>query len=350
MRVRAHPRSTSSGERGYILLTLILAVALLAIAAVAIAPTIAFQMKRDREAELIHRGVQYSRAIRHYVKKFGRYPTKIEDLEKTNEVRFLRRRYKDPITGKDFKLLYMGDVGLMYGGGTAPVAGVAGNPLAPAGSQAPGGLQGPGGPGMQANAAAGLANVAALAGGLSANGTSPGVGGLNPNPGGNTGTTGVSAGSNPTAGEDSEEPEGEGSNPASPNSPSGQNPSGSGATSGPLGQPATGSNGQQVFGGGPIVGVVSTSKEKTIRVFNKKDHYNQWQFIYDPSTDTGGLLAMPSTGTQPLTSNATSATTQSGASGASGTNGAPPGQQPGGAPPGPPGMQPPPSPPEENGP
>jgi hypothetical protein len=43
----------------------------------------------------------------------------------------------------------------------------------------------------------------------------------------------------------------------------------------------------------PIVGVASTSKEKTIRVFNKKDHYNQWQFIYDPSTDRGGLLMTP---------------------------------------------------------
>jgi hypothetical protein len=39
--------------------------------------------------------------------------------------------------------------------------------------------------------------------------------------------------------------------------------------------------------------VASTSKEKTIRVFNKKEHYYQWQFIYDPSTDRGGLLNTP---------------------------------------------------------
>ena len=37
-----------------------------------------------------------------------------------------------------------------------------------------------------------------------------------------------------------------------------------------------------VFGGGPIVGVASTSKAQTIREFNHKNHYNQWQFIYDP--------------------------------------------------------------------
>src|SRR5256885_10465553 len=46
----------------------------------------------------------------------------------------------------------------------------------------------------------------------------------------------------------------------------------------------------QVFGGGPIVGVASTSKAQSIREFNHKNHYNQWQFIYDPSSDRGGLL------------------------------------------------------------
>ena len=40
-----------------------------------------------------------------------------------------------------------------------------------------------------------------------------------------------------------------------------------------------------VFGGGPIVGVASTSKAKSIREFNHKNHYNDWQFIYDPTMD-----------------------------------------------------------------
>jgi hypothetical protein len=61
----------------------------------------------------------------------------------------------------------------------------------------------------------------------------------------------------------------------------------------PLGQ-QMGANGQpQVFGGAGIVGVASLSKDKTIREFNKKNHYNQWQFIYDPTTDRGGLLMTP---------------------------------------------------------
>jgi len=344
MKVRAHLRPAFHGESGYVLLILILAVALLAIAAIAIAPTIAFQMKRDREEELIHRGVQYARAIKHYVKKFGRYPTKIEDLEKTNEVRFLRRRYKDPITGKDFKILYMGDVQLMSGGvigGATP-----GNPLVPAGAQ------GPGGAGGQASLAAGGLNANALAGGLAAAGMGQGVGGLNPNPGGaglnpNSGGTGTAgnAGSNETAGEDSEETGGEDENSAGPNAAPGQKSAGAATSSGPLGQASGTGNNQQVFGGGPMLGVASTSKEKTIRIFNKKDRYYQWQFIYDPSTDRGGLLTMPSTGAPPLTSTPP----PTGGAPAAGTNGAPPGQQPPpGNPSGPGGMQPPQIPPDQD--
>src|SRR5713101_6735310 len=121
-----HPGRPRRGERGYILLMLMLFVALLAIAAGALAPTMAFQVRRDREEEMVHRGVQYSRAIRRYVKKTGRYPARLEDLENTNNVRFLRKRYKDPITGEDFKLLHVGEVQLM-GAGLAGAAALGGS-------------------------------------------------------------------------------------------------------------------------------------------------------------------------------------------------------------------------------
>jgi hypothetical protein len=49
----------------------------------------------------------------------------------------------------------------------------------------------------------------------------------------------------------------------------------------------------QTFGGGPILGVASLSKAKTIRVFNDKTHYNDWLFIYVPQADRGGLLTGP---------------------------------------------------------
>src|SRR5438309_3471701 len=86
---------------------------------------IEFQVKRDREEELIHRGVQYSRAVRRYFKKFRRYPNRIEELESTNNIRFLRQRYKDPITGKDFKPLHMTDVQMSFGPGVGPGVGAA---------------------------------------------------------------------------------------------------------------------------------------------------------------------------------------------------------------------------------
>ena len=115
-----------------------------------------YEIKRDREEELIHRGMQYSRAIQHY-KKFNRYPTRIEDLEDTNEVRFLRKRYKDPITGKDFKLLHYGEAKLtlsnLLGGGGIPGA----NPI--------GGASG-------LNGASGFGGAGGLGGGGGLNGSS----------------------------------------------------------------------------------------------------------------------------------------------------------------------------------
>jgi type II secretory pathway pseudopilin PulG len=80
MSLRSQTRRNPSrkDERGYILLTLLLIMALMIIAAAAIVPSITFNIRRDREEEMIHRGVQYSRAIRAYYKKFGRYPTKLE--------------------------------------------------------------------------------------------------------------------------------------------------------------------------------------------------------------------------------------------------------------------------------
>ncbi len=137
---------------------LMLFVALLAIAAGALAPSIAFRVKRDREEEMIHRGTQYSRAIRRFVKKTGRYPTRLEELENTNNIRFLRKRYKDPITGKDFKLLHVGEVQLTSGAGLGmgvPAAALGGNAAAAGGAAA---LMGAAG-GMMAGAGAQAAPV-----------------------------------------------------------------------------------------------------------------------------------------------------------------------------------------------
>jgi len=222
----------SAPQSGYMLLMLMLVVTLLAIAAAAIVPTMAFQIRRDREEELIHRGVQYSRAIRRYVKKFGRYPTRLEELENTNNLRFLRRKYKDPISGKDFKLLHLGEVQVNFGAGVAGANSPGANPGVPT-----------------------LGGAAQI---------------------GFTGAQGRQASTVAM-------PQTSGVDPAST----------ADAASQPEKKTSDVKLSSQVFGGGPIVGVVSTSKDSSIREFNKKKHYDQWQFIYDPSTDRGGLLNTP---------------------------------------------------------
>jgi type II secretory pathway pseudopilin PulG len=343
----SRPRKPASRrtERGYILITIILFVALIAIAAVVMVPVIAFQVKRDREEELVHRGVQYSRAMKHFVKKFGRYPTRLEELENTNQMRFLRRRYKDPITGKDFKILRMGDVQMAFGGGIAGAT--------PAGGLNPGGLNpgglNPGGlnPGAAAIAGGGpkgalgtLAAAGVLAGGVNPGGPTPGAG----TPTGSTAVAGQSP--DDSAGGDTS---GSTPNPGASFAAAGPGPPGS---FGAVGQGSS-APGAQVFGGGPMVGVASTSKDKSIRIFNKKDHYYQWQFIYDPSSDRGGLLTTPN---QPSLQGATNAL-QAGAPGTGGSAVAP-GTFSGGVPgqtgpgvqsgqPTQPGMQPPQMPPDQ---
>src|SRR6202790_3676797 len=109
-------------QRGYMLITLMLALAVITIALLTVLPEISQQIRRDREEEMRHRGTAYMRAIQHFYKKFGRYPMRVEELEKTNNLRFLRKRYKDPInkdpaTGqeKDFKLLHQTDISLNNG-------------------------------------------------------------------------------------------------------------------------------------------------------------------------------------------------------------------------------------------
>jgi len=269
-----------NSQRGYMLITLMLVIALAAMAALAILPEIGQQIRRDREEEMRHRGTAYMRAIQHFYRKIGRYPVSVDELENTNKIRFLRKRYKDPVnrdpqTGKerDFKLLHMQDVSL-NNGPVMPGATVPGQ----------GGLSPGVGGGLPALQGGALGQGGALAGAL---GQMQQLGGMQqpggiPQPGSPPGTL------NNAEGEESENPANpQGNSSSSSSSPFSSSPNPSASSSG------GGSLSGQVFGGGPILGVASTSKEKSIREFNKKNHYNDWLFIYDPTTDTGGLLVGP---------------------------------------------------------
>ncbi|MCZ2155699.1 MAG: hypothetical protein LC114_17675 [Bryobacterales bacterium] len=75
-------------------------------------PRVAFEAQRDRETTLVERGEQYRRAIELYVRKNNRYPARIEDLERDQDRRYLRHRYKDPMTGKDeWRLIHINAAG-----------------------------------------------------------------------------------------------------------------------------------------------------------------------------------------------------------------------------------------------
>src|SRR5271166_5681585 len=279
-------------EGGYLLLSILLLVAFMVIAATIEAPLMVQQMKRDREEEMIHRGTEYARAIKKYYKKFGRYPANLEQLDNTNQIRFLRKRYKDPLTkdGK-WKLLNYGDIQAILNP-NAP-----GTPAAALGTQGqsafgqsrtvtsvgtPGtpSSQSPVGPGnIVNNSTTGLDQNSLVASQQQAipSGNSPG-GFIGNSPQGN-----AQQGSNPFA------------NTFSLGSSSGSNAGQQGGTGGSQATitGGVGSGNQtvgQTFGGGAIVGVASVSKDPTIRIYNKKKTYNEWQFIYNPIMDRSNVL------------------------------------------------------------
>jgi hypothetical protein len=101
-----------SRESGFAMLLVYVMAASVALMLYMELPRVAFEAQRNREEILIARGEQYTRAIQLYVRKFKKFPVKIEDLENTNQLRFLRRRYVDPMTGKDeWRLIHVGPNG-----------------------------------------------------------------------------------------------------------------------------------------------------------------------------------------------------------------------------------------------
>jgi len=102
------------GQSGMTYVGLLLAITLIGIATTALTPMWSTMVRRDKEAELLFRLGEYRRAIALYRQDHGRYPAKLEDLleDKTQlQVRrYLRRIYRDPMTGQtDWKLDFIVD-------------------------------------------------------------------------------------------------------------------------------------------------------------------------------------------------------------------------------------------------
>lgn len=152
-------------------------------------------MTREKEEELVFRGNQYVRAIALFQRKFAN--TNPPTIDLLVEQRFLRKKYKDPITSDEFQPIYANQ--------------------AMAGINAPTGAQRPG---QQATASLGTPAQQTLQSGF--------------------GSTGATA-------------------------------------------------------AGGIIGVTSKSKETSIKVYNGRNKYNEWAFIYVQTAQrpTGSGAAMP---------------------------------------------------------
>jgi hypothetical protein len=100
-------------ESGFALLFIYAMAATVAIMLYMELPRVAFEAQRDREQLLIDRGEQYSRAVTLFVRKFNRYPPDLDALDHTQNLRFLRNHYVDPMTGKDeWRLIHVGPGGV----------------------------------------------------------------------------------------------------------------------------------------------------------------------------------------------------------------------------------------------
>lgn len=91
-----------SGERGYAMAALLVTIALMAVMMSVALPVWRNQVRREKEAELVFRGQQYVRAIRLYNMKTQSLPPSVDVLV---QGRYLRKKWKDPITGDDFQVL-----------------------------------------------------------------------------------------------------------------------------------------------------------------------------------------------------------------------------------------------------
>ena len=197
--MRDHPRR---GERGYAMAALLVTLAAMSVVLGMAMPVWRTVVQREKEEELVFRGRQYARAIQLYQRKYAAaYPASLDLLV---EQKFLRKKYKDPITNGEFEILYQGTLAQRQAASAA--AGRGGAPAA----------------GMRAGA-------------------------------GRSGGPGQMAGG------------------------PGQTVAGPGAS-------PFGSQGAGLQGG--IVGVASKSKAKSIRVFDGRTIYSEWQFVWTPAPAT----------------------------------------------------------------
>ena len=253
------PARPSRPQGGYALLFAVFLAATMFVFASLAAPSIINQARRQREQDLIWRGKQYVRGIRLYFQKNGRFPQNKEELIKgTLDVHFVRKDYSDPVGPRggdaDWRFIYVAPSGQLTGS-------VRYHTLQEMAAQEGGGQN--------------AASLAALFGG-----PSPAQGGGRagaPQAGAGRGDAGRGAVTGARGGPAA----GAGGGPATAQSSDGLQPAGSGPTPVPL---------QAVDGpvlGASLIGVASKVKKDSLLVYQGKDTYFEWEFIWNPLLGRG---------------------------------------------------------------
>ena len=238
------------------LLVIVMMLAIALISLTAMAPYEVTEIRRDREDELIRRGKAYSRAIKLFYKRFGRYPISLSELQNTQNVHFIRKLYKDPMAPDgQWRLIHYGESKYPpkgFGLSNIPGAQSIGSPI----GSGPAGTPGPTG-------------GAILPGGMGSilGGSSSPLGGSSSPLGGSSSTLG-------------------GSSPSSGNQPNTGGMTPADQISKPIGL----GSGPGV--GAPIIGVASTNTSVGIHEVNERKKYNEWEFIYDPRYDIAAQMTV----------------------------------------------------------
>lgn len=331
-RARAAAARPRSGEAGYTLLFAVFLAASMLIMLTVVSLKITTQGQREQEEEMVWRGHQYERGIRRYVQKFGRYPTKIDDMVKaTSGVRYMREAYKDPMNKEDgsWRFIYVTPAGQLIGSvrytslvqmalidkmasmggslnanipGTSPLNGTGGSPFGnSSGFGSPGGFGSSSG-GFGSNSGGFGSSSSGFGNQGSSSFGQQGSQGSNQNTGqqNQSGNQDNSGGNNAPG-----VPGGNSGGNFGGNSPGGQNGLGGGNSSGfgLSGGSGGANNGQQsgsAFGfssdqssgssplgqlsvlGGSITGVGSKIEKPSLIVYKRAKKYKEWEFIYNP--------------------------------------------------------------------
>lgn len=228
-------------------------VTLLLVSLTAALPSVYQEAQREKEEETIFRGTQYQWAIYLFHRRFQRYPASVKELLETNGMHFLRREYRDPLDPKGkWRFIHANAMGVLLDSKLQPLRPGA-SPLGSGGS-----TMMPGGSSMGSGGSS-----------FSSGGSSFSSGGTSFMSGGSTSPQG----STPTTGTTSDTQEG-----TSSSFGNSSNAQGTTSSSQPGGSSSFFGSGNQIQGAF-IVGVAPTSHKQSIRVYNKRTRYDEWEFI-----------------------------------------------------------------------